>query len=127
CSLVPSTGAAWPCGRERVMSNAEAAAVGVSPLRTCRKASICVAGQCERLAMVRLRTLPCSRKLSRRRMAGGELRLGTTATYMSTRWHKLYLMSSIKSHITCLHNNGQNAPLSKKNADSHAVTGGTSV
>ena len=29
-----------------------------------------------------LRTLPSSRKLSRNRIAGGELRLGTTATYM---------------------------------------------
>ena len=38
-------------------------------------------GQEERLARVRFLTLPASRKLSRRRIAGGELRLGTVATY----------------------------------------------
>ena len=52
------------------------------PSKTARRASTLAGGQWERLAMVRLWTLPFSRKLSRRRIAGGELRLGTTATYM---------------------------------------------
>ena len=37
-----------------------------------------------RLSRVRFLTLPCSRKLSRRRMAGGDKRFGTTAMYMPT-------------------------------------------
>jgi hypothetical protein len=36
-----------------------------------------------RLARVRVRTLSPSRKDSRKRMAGGELRLGTAVIYMS--------------------------------------------
>ena len=41
-------------------------------------------GHLERLAKVRLRTLLPSRKDSRSRMAGGELRLGTDSMYMDT-------------------------------------------
>jgi len=44
-------------------------------------------GQGERLARVRLWTLPPWRKDSRRRMAGGEERLGTDSTYMGTVYH----------------------------------------
>src|SRR5438874_5202891 len=49
-----------------------------------RKASIFSLGQSERLAKVRWRVFLPSRQPSRRRMAGGELRLGTTAIYMRT-------------------------------------------
>src|SRR5436305_5212553 len=49
-----------------------------------RKASIFSLGQSERLAKVRWLVFLPSRQPSRRRMAGGELRLGTTAIYMRT-------------------------------------------
>ena len=53
-------------------------------LSSLRRASTLAGGQAERLARVRLRTLGPSRQPSRRRTAGGELRLGTTSTYMGT-------------------------------------------
>src|ERR1035437_7433505 len=53
-----------------------------SPFRTRRKSSTGEAGQEERLERVRLWTLEPMRTDSRRRMAGGELRLGTDSTYM---------------------------------------------
>src|SRR5450759_1517973 len=53
----------------------------VAPFKTERRASTLAGGQWERLARVRLRTLPSRRKDSRRRMAGGELRLGTEADH----------------------------------------------
>ena len=43
-----------------------------------------LAGSLERLARVRFLTRPLSRKDSRRRMAGGEERLGTLSIYMVT-------------------------------------------
>src|SRR5213593_1517202 len=54
-----------------------------SPLRARRMASIRSGAHEVRLARVRVRTLAPSRKDSRRRMAGGELRLGTAVIYMS--------------------------------------------
>src|SRR2546427_13281482 len=54
-----------------------------SPLRARRRASIRSGAHEVRLARVRVRTLSPSRKDSRRRMAGGELRLGTAVIYMS--------------------------------------------
>src|SRR5207244_44815 len=54
-----------------------------SPLRARRRASIRSGAQELRLARVRVRTLSPSRKDSRKRMAGGELRLGTAVIYMS--------------------------------------------
>src|ERR1035437_3015174 len=71
-----------------------------SPFRTRRKSSTGEAGQEERLERVRLWTLEPMRTDSRRRMAGGELRLGTDSTYMGllyntysckTRW--LYIFT----------------------------------
>ena len=44
-------------------------------------------GQSERLARVRLRVLLPSRQPSRRRIAGGELRLGTVSMYMGAIMH----------------------------------------
>jgi hypothetical protein len=51
------------------------------------------AGQWDKFAMVRFLTLPSSRKDSRSRVAGGELRLGTTAIYMRHKYntHGLYV------------------------------------
>src|SRR5215471_18155695 len=54
-----------------------------SPLRARRRASMRSGAQEVRLARVRVRTLSPSRKDSRKRMAGGELRLGTAVIYMS--------------------------------------------
>ena len=48
----------------------------VPPLRTARRPSTWAGSQLDRLSRVRLWTLPSSRQLSRRRMAGGEERLG---------------------------------------------------
>ena len=53
-------------------------------LEQLAEAATLAGGQEERLARVRLRTLGPSRQPSRRRTAGGELRLGTTSTYMGT-------------------------------------------
>src|SRR6267142_5319389 len=58
-----------------------------SPLRTRRRESIWAAGQEERLARVRLTTLAPWRRLWRRRMAGGELRLGTDSIYMGKAYY----------------------------------------
>src|SRR6516225_6164522 len=44
-------------------------------------------GQSERLERVRLTTRPSMRVDSRRRTAGGELRLGTDSTYMGRQYH----------------------------------------
>src|SRR5215467_16330255 len=58
------------------------AATATPPFSSVRKPSTSVVGQAERLARVRFLTRPCSRKLSRNRMAGGEPRLGTDSMYM---------------------------------------------
>ena len=62
----------------------EAGATAAPPLSSTRKPSMSVGGHLERLARVRLLTLPASRKDSRRSTAGGELRLGTLSMYMAT-------------------------------------------
>src|SRR6266566_4867118 len=62
---------------------------------TRRKVSILSGGQSERLATVRLRVFWPSRQASRRRTAGGELRLGTTSMYMGALDHNNYTLSSI--------------------------------
>src|SRR6266571_4576310 len=64
------------------MWKASEKATSVSPLSTRRRESIWVAGHEERFARVRFTTLPPRRRHSRRRMAGGESRLGTDSTYM---------------------------------------------
>src|SRR5215468_5265409 len=58
------------------------AATATPPFSSVRKPSTSAVGQAERLARVRFLTRPCSRKLSRNRMAGGEPRLGTDSMYM---------------------------------------------
>src|SRR5437660_5549731 len=52
-------------------------------------------GESERLATVRLRVFWPSRQASRRRTAGGELRLGTASMYMGALDHNDYALSSI--------------------------------
>ena len=66
------------------MAKASSGATRVWFLSTRRRASILAGGHLERLAMVRFLTFPPSRQPSRRRMAGGELRLGTVSMYMVT-------------------------------------------
>src|SRR5215469_9989333 len=69
------------------------AAMATPPFSSVRKPSTSAVGQAERLARVRFLTWPCSRKLSRNRMAGGEPRLGTDSIYMGhliVRHHHFY-------------------------------------
>src|SRR5216684_1493629 len=77
------------------MWKASAGATSDSPLSTRRRLAIWEAGQSERLARVRLTILPSKRDDSRRRMAGGELRLGTDSTYMGNTYHNLRMYSKL--------------------------------
>src|SRR5436305_8445343 len=61
------------------------AATAAPPFSSVRKPSTRGVGQSDRLAKVRFLTRPLSRKLSRNRMAGGELRLGTASIYIALR------------------------------------------
>ena len=81
---VASTAATWPWGRLRRQVKASSGLTSRSPRRMQRRALMAVAGSLERLARVRFLTRPRSRKDSRRRMAGGEERLGTLSIYMDT-------------------------------------------
>jgi len=71
---------------ERVISKAwgSGSSVAQFPFNTCRRASTFCGGQGLRLARVRLRTRPPSRKNSRSSTAGEEFRLEMTGTYMHT-------------------------------------------
>ena len=64
------------------MSKASSRPTSGSSLSSRRRMSILPLGHLERLARVRFLTLPFSRQPSRRRMAGGEFRLGTVSMYM---------------------------------------------
>ena len=75
---------AMPWGRERTMSKASSRPTSGSSLSSRRRVSIFPLGHLERLARVRFLTLPFSRQPSRRRMAGGEFRMGTVSMYMAT-------------------------------------------
>ena len=85
-SAVPATAATCPCGRLRVISNASARSqcAGGKPLSARSSLSTLRSGQRDRLARVRVLTLPFSRKLSRSSTAGGDPRLGTRVMYMIT-------------------------------------------
>ena len=85
-SAVPSTAATCPCGRLRVISNASDRShpAGGKPLSARSSLSTLCPGQRDRLARVRVLTLPSSRKLSRNSTAGGDPRLGTLVMYMIT-------------------------------------------
>ena len=65
-----------------------------------------MAGQAERLARVRLTTRPPRREDSRRRMAGGELRLGTASTYMGIHYHIMYTICKLIMLYTWVHRRG---------------------
>src|SRR5882762_3439615 len=64
------------------MEKASSMLTSFSPRNTRPRASIADSGRLLRLAMVRLMVFLPSRRDSRRRMAGGELRLGTRSIYM---------------------------------------------
>src|SRR5580700_714014 len=89
CSRViaPRVATTWPWGSEREMlkpskSPRRTTSTGPSDFRTARNASTLSIGQSDRFATVRLVIFPPARDDSRRRIAGGELRLGTTSMYM---------------------------------------------
>src|SRR5437660_7572077 len=85
----------WPCGRDFCVVNRSCGETRGSSRSTRRKGSILPGAQSERLATVRLRVFWPSRQASRRRTAGGELRLGTTSMYMGALDHNNYTLSSI--------------------------------
>ena len=59
---VPSTAATCPCGRLRVISNAsDRSTAGGRPFSARLRVSTLCSGQCDRLARVRVFTLPSSR------------------------------------------------------------------
>src|ERR1700693_4856994 len=95
---VPRTAATWPWGSERLMAMASSpGGTTVPPLSSARTPSTIAAGHSLRLRSVRFLTLPPTRKLSRSRMAGGELRLGTASMYMAhatTHYAKIQAQSS---------------------------------
>jgi hypothetical protein len=64
---VPNTAATCPCGSERSIFKPRPSVAGTASASTRRNASIFAAGQCERLASVRVLTLLPSRQPSRSR------------------------------------------------------------
>src|SRR5260370_12572383 len=94
-SIISRMASRWPCGRDFCVVNRSCGETRGSSSSTRRKVSILSGGQSERLATVRLRVFWPSRQASRRRTAGGELRLGTTSMYMGALDHNNYTLSSI--------------------------------
>src|SRR5438046_8656402 len=94
-STISRMASTWPCGRDFCVVNRSCGETRGSSRSTRRKVSILSGGQSERLATVRLRVFWPSRQASRRRTAGGELRLGTTSMYMGALDHNNYILSSI--------------------------------
>ena len=81
---VPSTATTWPWGRARRMVTAASSDGNTTPpARAARMASTRAGGIFERLARVLLRMRLPSRQASRRRMAGGEERLGMISMLMA--------------------------------------------
>ena len=76
------TASTCPCGSERMQSRPPPAGASFSPLSTSRIASACSSVSADRLAMVRFLMRWPSRMLSRSRIAGLEVRLGTKSMYM---------------------------------------------
>src|SRR5207244_6240212 len=93
-SIISRMASTWPCGRDFCVVNRSCGETRGSSRSTRRKVSILSGGQSERLATVRLRVFWPSRQASRRRTAGGELRLGTTSMYMGALDHNNYALSS---------------------------------
>src|SRR5437016_4755672 len=94
-SIISRMASTWPCGRDFCVVNRSCGETRGSSRSTRRKVSILSGGQSERLATERLRVFWPSRQASRRRTAGGELRLGTTSMYMGALDHNNYTLSSI--------------------------------
>src|SRR5438034_143766 len=94
-SIISRMASTWPCGRDFCVVNRSCGETRGSSRSTRRKVSILSGGQSERVATVRLRVCWPSRQASRRRTAGGELRLGTTSMYMGALDHNNYTLSSI--------------------------------
>src|SRR6266550_4655053 len=94
-SIISRMASTWACGRDFCVVNRSCGETRGSSRSTRRKVSILSGGQSERLATVRLRVFWPSRQASRRRTAGGELRLGTTSMYMGALDHNNYALSSI--------------------------------
>src|SRR5436853_7169144 len=86
-SIISRRASTWPCGRDFCVVNRSCVETRGSSRSTRRKVLILSGGQSERLATVRLRVFWPSRQASRRRTAGGELRLGTTSMYMGALDH----------------------------------------
>src|SRR5437016_1928271 len=93
-SIISRMASTWPCGRDFCVVNRSCGETRGSSRSTRRKVSILSGGQSERLATVRLRVFWPSRQASRRRTAGGELRLGTASMYMGALDHNDYALSS---------------------------------
>src|SRR5438309_7694961 len=93
-SIISRMASTWPCGRDFCVVNRSCGETRGSSRSTRRKVSILSGGQSERLATMRLRVFWPSRQASRRRTAGGELRLGTASMYMGALDHNNYALSS---------------------------------
>ena len=72
----------WPHGTVDFRATVFVASQRFAPLSDWRRTSIVSAGRDERFAMVRLTTLPSTRRPSRNRMAGLEFLFGTFSMYM---------------------------------------------
>jgi hypothetical protein len=81
-----------------------------------------LAGQAERLAMVRLTIRLPSRTDSRSRIAGRELRFGTMSMYMVHVYRKRQFTTSIWPHITWVHFCPENGLSPQQRAAHQSVT-----
>src|SRR3989442_2973340 len=98
----------WPWWRDASPWNSVALGVSGSSRNTRRSRSTFAGGQWLRLARVRFLTFPPSRYPSRRRIAGGDPRLGTVAMYMPTQYGSsvpcVKLILARAYLFTCQHN-----------------------
>src|SRR6516162_3467332 len=97
------TASTWPWGKVFWVESRSWGETRVSSRSRRRKVSIFSGGQEERFAKVRWRVLLPSRQPWRRRMAGGELRLGMTEMYMRTLHHNYHRLSSTNMFTTWEH------------------------
>lgn len=96
--MAPRTAATWPWGSERIIvKGASPGGSAVPPFSRMRSPSTRSAGQFVRLRSVRFLTLPPSRQVSRKRTAGGELRLGTVSMNMEHQCASPQIKVNVKS------------------------------
>src|SRR6056297_3369510 len=82
--MAVSTALTWPSAVDAVTSNASDGATSVSPFNTRRSIRACsIDTDCVRFAIVRFRTRPSSRHVSRSKIAGRDERFGTMSTCMT--------------------------------------------